>query len=1169
GVPIVQGPMANVSEGPGLAAAVRAAGAQPFVALSALDTDAASQVLQSVQHIEGVGAGIIAFDVATTRDEHIRLTRSLLDGPIILAGGSPQLARRLQGEGAKVWLHTPAPRLAGMAVASGVRAVILEGHEAGGHIGALPSSVLWEQGLNAVRTAVQAGRAEAPLVILAGGIGDSVSAAFAALIAAQACAAGVRVALQVGTAFLFTREIVEAGQITERCQRMGLQAHETVLVGQTVNLPVRCLPNAGTKESRRQELLWAAEGLDTRTRRHRMEARNLGLSRLAAKGIERNPDWHPDSSDERYLSADLSRQLDHGVFSFGQGAEVTDTVQTVRQLVRDLTVGARQRMRLRLDPWGPAVPIAVGASTQTEPIAPLPPLVDARCAVAIVGLGCVLPDAVDVPSFWRNQLRNADSVAQLPADRWSVQRYHRPGAGSSGPAFSASCAAGAVRHLTFDGLRYRTPPTVQRTIDRTQIMALLAADEASLEAGFQHPHFANDRASVIFGNAMGGEWSKKLTMRVKFRDVLDLLVDEGHLDVEALPEIEGRLEARLDDELVPLQADSMVGLLGNLVAGRVASWLGWRGGNHTVDAACAASLMAVAQGVEALRAGRCDTVLCGGSDGDLSVETFVGFTRTLALSSAGSRPFSRAADGFVMGEGAAAFALVRLDDAVTQDLPIWGVIHGVGWSSDGRSSGLTAPAAGGQRLAIERAWADSDLQPDQASFIEAHGTGTDLGDRTEASVITEMFCASGGAPWVGTAKSSLGHLKSAAGAAGLLRATLIAATGVMPATLHAGDPIDGADALRLPRFPVRLDGRRIIGGVSAFGFGGTNVHLVISSPPDGARRPALLASLRRDAEDFIATSPSSWSSIDLRSSGLRPSPHVLLFAADDLDALVSKVERRSYARAEVPTDGWRLAVVATTDDPLTDVIDWLRAPPERGEWLGSRAVLDHGTPRPVVVLGPGQGAQRMGAVRSVSRYACARDLLNGLLDPLGGGASLTRGQTDTRSLHRHLVGVGAAWVEVLRRAEVNVHTALGHSLGELTALIAADCLSAHSAARLAKARGEALHGTPTGSMCAVHLPEASARPLAEGVHLAAINDPNTTIYAGTTKAIERMMDRTKREGARSTLLAVAHPFHSPQMVTAARALSRATNDTVWTPPSARWISAETALANNDPSSALV
>lgn len=289
-------------------------------------------------------------------------------------------------------------------------------------------------------------------------------------------------------------------------------------------------------------------------------------------------------------------------------------------------------------------------------------------------------------------------------------------------------------------------------------------------------------------------------------------------------------------------------MLANVIAGRIASRLDLGGANCTVDAACASSLAALDLACRQLREGDSDMALCGGADVHNGINDYLMFASVRALSPTGRcRPFDAAADGIALGEGVGALVLKRLTDAERDGDRVYAVIKAVGTSSDGRSLGLIAPRPEGQRRALERAYRRAGISPAQVGLLEAHGTGTVVGDTAELGVLTELFEAAGAAPGsctLGSVKSQIGHTKCAAGLAGIIKAARAVHTGVRPPTLHLTRPAAGTgpdtgpfrfDAGHARPWPVPV-GRRIA-GVSAFGFGGTNYHAVLAGY-DGAPEPA-------------------------------------------------------------------------------------------------------------------------------------------------------------------------------------------------------------------------------------------------------------------------------------------------------------------------------------------
>ena len=292
--------------------------------------------------------------------------------------------------------------------------------------------------------------------------------------------------------------------------------------------------------------------------------------------------------------------------------------------------------------------------------------------------------------------------------------------------------------------------------------------------------------------------------------------------------------------------DSFPGMLANVVAGRIANRLDLGGANYTVDAACASSLAAVHAGCQELASGTSDMVLCGGADLHNCINDYLVFAAVHALSPTGQcRTFDASADGIALGEGVACMLLKRLADAERDGDRIYAVIKGVGSASDGKSRSLTAPRLEGQRTALERAYGNARISPADVGLVEAHGTGTVLGDRTELRTLTEMFTEAGAAPGscaLGSVKSQIGHTKCAAGLAGMVKAALALHTGVRPPTLHVTEPNNEWQAGSSPFTfsPVARPWAALpverVAGVSGFGFGGTNFHVVLQGY-DGTAAP--------------------------------------------------------------------------------------------------------------------------------------------------------------------------------------------------------------------------------------------------------------------------------------------------------------------------------------------
>ena len=388
--------------------------------------------------------------------------------------------------------------------------------------------------------------------------------------------------------------------------------------------------------------------------------------------------------------------------------------------------------------------------------------------------------------------------------------------------------------------RLPIPPRVVEGMDGAQKWAIACTREALEDYGYPKRPFDPDRTAVILGNAMAGERHYRTSFRVFFPEYAHELAESASfaaLPVASRNNITRELHDRMAHLLPEITEDSMPGELANCIAGRIANIFNFHGPNYVVDAACASAMAAMSSAVEGLIQNDFDVVVTGGIDRNMGAPTFVKFCKIGALSATGTRPYAQGADGFVMGEGAAIFLLKRLADAERDGDKIYAVLRGIGGSSDGKGKGITAPNPIGQRLCIERGWDNAGLSPATATLFEGHGTSTRVGDVVEAQSLVDVlssFHLPTGSIALGSVKSNFGHLKGAAGAAGLLKTALALHNKVLPPSLHCEHPSPDIDFAHSPLYvntelkpwTVPADATRRA-GVSAFGFGGTNFHAVL------------------------------------------------------------------------------------------------------------------------------------------------------------------------------------------------------------------------------------------------------------------------------------------------------------------------------------------------------
>ncbi|MFE1242096.1 beta-ketoacyl synthase N-terminal-like domain-containing protein [Streptomyces tendae] len=445
--------------------------------------------------------------------------------------------------------------------------------------------------------------------------------------------------------------------------------------------------------------------------------------------------------------------------------------------------------------------------------------------IAIVGRGCVLPGALDPDGFWENIAAGRTSLTAAPEGRWRLPRHRVMGTVDDHLDRTWTDIGGYVEGFesVFDPEGFLVPPERIATLDPLFHWVLHGVRQALTEAGRTTPL---GRGGLILGNlsyptSTGAAFAEHVWLSAQRPELRDALLTGGR---HPRPDARNRFSSGLPA----------------LLAARA---LGLGAGAWSLDAACASSLYAIKLACDRLHDGTADLMVAGAVSRPDPLYLHVGFCGLSATSRTGrSRPFDRDADGLVHGEGAGFVALARLSDARAAGLPVFGVIRGVGLSNDGRGSGLISPSEEGQVRAMRLAYEAAGVAPESVSLVECHATGTPVGDAVEARGMARVFGAADDVP-IGSAKSNVGHLLASAGVAGLLKVLGAMRSGVRPATLGARRPLDALSGtpLRVLDTAEQWAGPRRA-AVSAFGFGGTNAHLLLDdpddAPPPSVPRPA-------------------------------------------------------------------------------------------------------------------------------------------------------------------------------------------------------------------------------------------------------------------------------------------------------------------------------------------
>ncbi|HNB69930.1 MAG TPA: beta-ketoacyl synthase N-terminal-like domain-containing protein, partial [Acidobacteriota bacterium] len=800
-------------------------------------------------------------------------------------------------------------------------------------------------------------------------------------------------------------------------------------------------------------------------------------------------------------------------------------------------------------------------------------------AIAVVGIGAALPDAPDASTFWANVTGGRYSISEVSPDRWDPAVYYD--ADPKAPDKSYSKIGGWVRECAWDPIAWHLPipPRVSQAMDDTQKWAVKCTHEALTSFGYPNRPLDLERTAVIFGNAMAGERHYLTSTRLahpEFARELSKAPAFAALPADVRATILQQFHANTQEFFPGITEDTMPGELSNCIAGRVANLFNLHGPNYVCDAACASAMAAMSAAIEGLVERDFDTVITGGIDRNMGIATFVKFCKIGALSATGTRPYADGSDGFVMGEGAAIFVLKRLEDAERDGDTIYAVLRGMGGSSDGRGKGITAPNPIGQRLAIERGWKNAGISPATATLIEGHGTSTKVGDVVEVQSLIDVFTPFGPATQsiaLGSVKSNIGHLKGAAGAAGMLKAVLALHHKVLPPSLNFHKPNPNLDFTHSPFYvntelkpwPTPACGVRRA-AVSAFGFGGTNFHGVFEEYIPGALKP------KKIQVSGIETVPAPGATQSPAADLKAPLRGALVIGGTSSAALVERLKAVQTAaqagnapKIEAPAEAdlrapERIAIDYADAKDLADkagkALKALEANnPAMWKALRSQGVFHGSGPAPkVAFLYTGQGSQYVNMLQQL------RDIepivaevfteADKVMTPLLGGKPLTdyifvkqadeaavaQAEKDLRQTaitQPAVLAVDSALTKLMASYGITSDMVMGHSLGEYGALVASEAMPFADALEAVSARGREMTKVSmgdNGKMAAVFAPlpeiERLLKTIDGYVVIANINSNVQAVIGGASDAVVQAEHIFKAAGYNCVPLPVSHAFHT-------------------------------------------
>jgi acyl transferase domain-containing protein len=754
--------------------------------------------------------------------------------------------------------------------------------------------------------------------------------------------------------------------------------------------------------------------------------------------------------------------------------------------------------------------------------------------IAIVGAGCRLPGgANNLEKFWDLLRNGVDAIREVPGERWKIEDYFDPNPGTPGKTYSRW--GGFIDHIDrFDSEFFGISPREATHMDPQQRIFLEVAWEALEDAGIA-PHELKGSSTGVF---VGTTLTDYLLQHLRYGRSSDL-------------------------DAYILSGNTMNG-----ISGRLAYFLGFHGPSISLDTACSSSLVAVDRACRSLREGESTLAIAGGINLILAPDLFVCMSKWGMLSPDGRcKTFDAKANGFVRAEGCGIIVLKRLGVALKDGNRILALIRGSAVNQDGPSSGLSVPNGLAQEAVIRQALLNAQLEPSALSYIEAHGTGTTLGDPIEIDALARVFQPGRDAmsPMaLGSVKTNLGHLEAASGIAGLLKVVLMLGHGKIPLHLHFNQPSPHVPWEKYPfLIPTQLtewqpiNGKRIA-GVSSFGFSGSNAHVILEEPPSAEPavnridRPLQLLTLSARDENALLTLTAGM------ETHLKNQP-TLPFA----DVCFTANAGRSHF-------SHRLSVLSSsTKEAREKLADFLTGETPAGllsnRWSGT------GKPK-IAYLFTGQGAQYLnmglGLYDTSPTFHRALNRCDELLRPHLDQpllALLFDQQKQETLLDQTIYTQPAIFAleyalsELWRSWGVQPNFVLGHSVGEYVAACVAGVFSLEQGLRLIVQRARLMQSEPPGGGMVVvraseELVRAAIKPFARTVSIAAINGPLNVVISGILSDLETVVSQLAASGVQTKNLNVSHAFHSPLMEPILGRFEKAVADVSLHPPMVRLVS---------------